>query len=172
MSKYCRGAVTGYRGEWSHEPLACLMIMRYLLLPLLLLLLLLRLLLQGDRPWLSLHQLCFELIALQYCAHSPRDQLGDIHPLLTIWLEACWVRHSMSVPAFLPLPHPWPRLRRVTLCTIGTYTLYTVLITQWRTRFRKDMNRIENEASGKAVDSLLNYETVKYFNNEEHEANR
>lgn len=60
----------------------------------------------------------------------------------------------------------------VALGTIGTYTLYTVLITQWRTKFRKDMNRIENEASGKAVDSLLNYETVKYYNNEHHEAQR
>ena len=40
------------------------------------------------------------------------------------------------------------------------YTLFTILITQWRTQFRKDMVRVENEASGKAVDSLLNYETV------------
>jgi len=60
----------------------------------------------------------------------------------------------------------------VALGTVGTYTVFTVLITQWRTKFRKDMVRIENEASGKAVDSLLNYETVKYFGNEEHEANR
>lgn len=48
------------------------------------------------------------------------------------------------------------------LTTVGAYTLFTVLITQWRTRFRKDMVRIENEASGKAVDSLLNYETVRW----------
>jgi ABC-type transport system involved in Fe-S cluster assembly fused permease/ATPase subunit len=60
----------------------------------------------------------------------------------------------------------------VALGTVGTYTVFTVLITQWRTKFRKDMVRIENEASGKAVDSLLNYETVKYFGNEEHEADR
>ncbi len=60
----------------------------------------------------------------------------------------------------------------VALGTVGTYTVFTVLVTQWRTKFRKDMVRIENEASGKAVDSLLNYETVKYFGNEEHEADR
>lgn len=39
-------------------------------------------------------------------------------------------------------------------------------------RFRRDMNKLENEASGKVVDSLLNYETVKYFNNEAHESKR
>jgi len=57
----------------------------------------------------------------------------------------------------------------VILGTIGAYTAFTVGITQWRTQFRRDMNRLENEASGRVVDSLLNYETVKYFNNEKHE---
>jgi ABC-type transport system involved in Fe-S cluster assembly fused permease/ATPase subunit len=60
----------------------------------------------------------------------------------------------------------------VVIGTIGAYTAFTVGITQWRTQFRRDMNRLENEASGKVVDSLLNYETVKYFNNERHEVNR
>ena len=55
------------------------------------------------------------------------------------------------------------------LATIGAYVTYTIGITQWRTQFRKDMNRLNNEASGKISDSLLNYETVKYFNNEQHE---
>jgi len=55
------------------------------------------------------------------------------------------------------------------LATIGAYVGYTIGITQWRTQFRKDMNRLNNQASGKISDSLLNYETVKYFNNEQHE---
>lgn len=55
------------------------------------------------------------------------------------------------------------------LATIAAYVGYTIGITQWRTQFRKDMNRLNNEASGKLSDSLLNYETVKYFNNERHE---
>ena len=55
------------------------------------------------------------------------------------------------------------------LATIGAYVGYTIGITQWRTQFRKDMNRLNNEASGRISDSLLNYETVKLFNNEEHE---
>jgi len=55
------------------------------------------------------------------------------------------------------------------LATIGAYVGYTVGITQWRTQFRKDMNRLNNLASGKLSDSLLNYETVKYCNNEVHE---
>jgi ABC-type transport system involved in Fe-S cluster assembly fused permease/ATPase subunit len=60
----------------------------------------------------------------------------------------------------------------VTMGTIAAYVAFTVGITQWRTAFRRDMNRLENEASGKAIDSLINYETVKYFNNEKHEADR
>eukprot|EP00571_Detonula_confervacea_P014898 CAMPEP_0172306362 /NCGR_PEP_ID=MMETSP1058-20130122/7442_1 /TAXON_ID=83371 /ORGANISM="Detonula confervacea, Strain CCMP 353" /LENGTH=753 /DNA_ID=CAMNT_0013018217 /DNA_START=20 /DNA_END=2281 /DNA_ORIENTATION=- len=55
------------------------------------------------------------------------------------------------------------------LATIGAYVGFTIGITQWRTQFRKDMNRLNNQASGKISDSLLNYETVKYFNNEQHE---
>lgn len=43
---------------------------------------------------------------------------------------------------------------------------------QWRTRFRQAMNKADNEASSRATDSLINYETVKYFNSEEHEQRR
>ena len=57
----------------------------------------------------------------------------------------------------------------ITLSTILAYSSFTFSITQWRTKFRKDMNRLENEAGSRCVDSLLNYETVKYFNNEKHE---
>ncbi len=60
----------------------------------------------------------------------------------------------------------------VVLATIVAYTGYTVGITQWRTQFRRDMNRLENQASGRVVDSLVNYETVQYFNNLQHEGER
>lgn len=60
----------------------------------------------------------------------------------------------------------------VTLGTLGAYTTFTILITQWRNDIRRQMNKLENEAGGKVIDSLMNYETVKYFNNETHEANR
>ncbi|XP_053602930.1 iron-sulfur clusters transporter ABCB7, mitochondrial isoform X2 [Plodia interpunctella] len=52
---------------------------------------------------------------------------------------------------------------------VGVYAAFTLAITQWRTKFRVFMNRAENEAGNKAVDSLINYETVKYFNNEKYE---
>ncbi|XP_054264746.1 iron-sulfur clusters transporter ABCB7, mitochondrial isoform X2 [Macrosteles quadrilineatus] len=55
---------------------------------------------------------------------------------------------------------------------VGLYTAFTLAITQWRTKFRVFMNRAENEAGNKAIDSLINYETVKYFNNEKYEADR
>eukprot|EP01090_Pellita_catalonica_P002003 TRINITY_DN11691_c0_g1_i2.p1 TRINITY_DN11691_c0_g1~~TRINITY_DN11691_c0_g1_i2.p1 ORF type:complete len:678 (+),score=76.37 TRINITY_DN11691_c0_g1_i2:44-2077(+) len=60
----------------------------------------------------------------------------------------------------------------VTLATILAYTVFTLSVTQWRTKFRKQMNAMESEAASKAVDSLINYETVKYFGNEEIEADR
>ncbi|XP_013201125.1 iron-sulfur clusters transporter ABCB7, mitochondrial isoform X2 [Amyelois transitella] len=52
---------------------------------------------------------------------------------------------------------------------VGVYAAFTLAVTQWRTKFRVYMNRAENEAGNKAVDSLINYETVKYFNNEKYE---
>jgi ATP-binding cassette subfamily B protein len=60
----------------------------------------------------------------------------------------------------------------VTFVTIVAYIVYTLMITEWRTKFRRQMNETEEEAHAKAIDSLLNYETVKYFGNEEHEARR
>ncbi|XP_056129598.1 iron-sulfur clusters transporter ABCB7, mitochondrial isoform X2 [Lampris incognitus] len=60
----------------------------------------------------------------------------------------------------------------VTLGTLSAYTAFTILVTQWRTQFRIEMNKADNEAGNAAIDSLLNYETVKYFNNEKYEADR
>eukprot|EP00123_Amoebidium_parasiticum_P006947 comp17766_c0_seq1/m.17795 comp17766_c0_seq1/g.17795 ORF comp17766_c0_seq1/g.17795 comp17766_c0_seq1/m.17795 type:complete len:710 (-) comp17766_c0_seq1:45-2174(-) len=60
----------------------------------------------------------------------------------------------------------------VTLGCLTTYTAFTFSVTQWRTRFRRDMNKADSEGGSLAIDSLLNYETVKYFNNENFEAQR
>jgi ATP-binding cassette subfamily B protein len=60
----------------------------------------------------------------------------------------------------------------VTLGVIAIYVVFTFLVTDWRIKFRREMNERDSEASTKAVDSLLNFETVKYFANEEHEARR
>jgi len=60
----------------------------------------------------------------------------------------------------------------VSLGCVGVYAIFTLAVTQWRTKFRVFMNKAENEAGNKAVDSLINYETVKYFNNEKYEAER
>ena len=59
-----------------------------------------------------------------------------------------------------------------TLAMVGGYVWFTFAITRWRVRFRREMNDSDSEANTKAVDSLLNYETVKYFNNEGHETRR
>jgi ATP-binding cassette, subfamily B, heavy metal transporter len=60
----------------------------------------------------------------------------------------------------------------ITLAALVLYIVYTVTITEWRTGFRRQMNELDSKANTRAIDSLLNYETVKYFNNEEFEARR
>ncbi|WP_404380213.1 ABCB family ABC transporter ATP-binding protein/permease [Caenispirillum salinarum] len=64
------------------------------------------------------------------------------------------------------------RFAGVTLATVGGYILYTVVVTEWRMKYRRAMNESDTDANTKAVDSLINYETVKYFGNERHEAAR
>nr|AXY97505.1 ABC transporter of the mitochondrion 3 [Populus tomentosa] len=58
----------------------------------------------------------------------------------------------------------------ITSLSVAAYVTFTLSVTQWRTKFRKAMNKADNDASTKAIDSLINYETVKYFNNEAYEA--
>lgn len=60
----------------------------------------------------------------------------------------------------------------ITLVALVVYIAFTVTVTEWRTQFRREANEFDSAAHTKAVDSLLNYETVKYFNNEDFEARR
>ena len=60
----------------------------------------------------------------------------------------------------------------VTIAMVVAYTWFTFAITRWRIAYRREMNQSDTDANTKAVDSLLNYETVKYFNNEKHETRR
>jgi ATP-binding cassette, subfamily B, heavy metal transporter len=60
----------------------------------------------------------------------------------------------------------------ITLCALGLYVYFTVTVTEWRTQFRKQVNEFDSSAHTRAIDSLLNYETVKYFGNENFEAKR
>jgi ATP-binding cassette subfamily B protein len=60
----------------------------------------------------------------------------------------------------------------ITLGALLLYVFFTIVVTEWRTQFRRRMNELESTSQSKAVDSLLNYETVKYFNNEAFEAQR
>ena len=59
-----------------------------------------------------------------------------------------------------------------TMATVVLYIVYTLVVTEWRIKFRRRMNEEEGRASTKSIDSLLNFETVKYFGNEAHEARR
>ena len=60
----------------------------------------------------------------------------------------------------------------VTFVTISAYIAFSLVVTEWRLKYRRRMNEMDSAANTKAIDSLLNYETVKYFGNEEHEAER
>ena len=60
----------------------------------------------------------------------------------------------------------------ITIVTIALYVWLTFVITTWRTRIRREMNDAENDIGSRTVDSLLNFETVRYFNNESHEVAR
>ncbi|KAJ2501410.1 Iron-sulfur clusters transporter atm1, mitochondrial [Coemansia sp. RSA 1972] len=63
-----------------------------------------------------------------------------------------------------------PEYAIVTVGTMSVYVIFTLAVTQWRTRFRRDMNMADNRAATVAVDSLINYESVKYFNAEKYQA--
>ncbi len=60
----------------------------------------------------------------------------------------------------------------ITVAALTLYIIFTILITDWRTHFRRTMNDLDSKANTKAIDSLINYETVKYFGNEDYEARR
>ncbi|MBU6258914.1 MAG: ABC transporter ATP-binding protein/permease [Burkholderiales bacterium] len=60
----------------------------------------------------------------------------------------------------------------ITLAALVLYIAFTITFTEWRTKFRRHMNELDSAAHSRAIDALLNYETVKYFNNEEFEARR
>ena len=60
----------------------------------------------------------------------------------------------------------------ITLGALVVYVIFTIIVTEWRTQFRRQLNELDSVAHTKAIDSLLNYETVKYFNNAHFEASR
>ena len=60
----------------------------------------------------------------------------------------------------------------ITFVTLVAYIVYTLMITEWRMVFRREMNDMDSKANTRAIDSLINYETVKYFGNESYEAQR
>ena len=64
------------------------------------------------------------------------------------------------------------RFALVVFVTVAVYVGFTLAVTEWRMHYRHTMNRLDSEANGRAIDSLLNYETVKYFTNEQFELNR
>jgi ATP-binding cassette subfamily B protein len=75
------------------------------------------------------------------------------------------------VAAVLLTKFDW-RFAAVTFVAVAVYIFFTVSITEWRMDIRRQANELDSRANTRAIDSLLNYETVKYFNNEEFEARR
>jgi ATP-binding cassette subfamily B protein len=75
------------------------------------------------------------------------------------------------VAAILVVRYDWTFVA-ITVVALALYVTATILITDWRTGFRRQMNELDSKANTRAIDSLLNYETVKYFGNEPFEARR
>lgn len=74
--------------------------------------------------------------------------------------------------AFILLSQYESKFALITFTTVTIYIVFTLMISNWRMHYRHEMNSLDSKANGQAVDSLLNYETVKYFNNEQHELHR
>ena len=75
------------------------------------------------------------------------------------------------VSAILIARYDWTFIA-ITAAALALYIGFTVSVTEWRTHFRREMNELDSKANTRAIDSLINYETVKYFGNEEWEARR
>lgn len=88
-----------------------------------------------------------------------------LYSIIPILLEV------VLVTAVLVWAYDW-RFAAITLATLLVYGAWTFAVTEWRTRYYRASVEADTRANERAVDSLLNYETVKYFNNEEHEARR
>jgi ATP-binding cassette subfamily B protein len=74
--------------------------------------------------------------------------------------------------AFILLGQYEAKFALITFSTVVIYIVFTLMVTEWRMHYRHKMNELDSKANGQAVDSLINYETVKYFNNEVFEVNR
>ncbi|MCK5918602.1 MAG: metal ABC transporter permease, partial [Cocleimonas sp.] len=79
---------------------------------------------------------------------------------------------EFSLVAVILLSQYAPVFTLITFGTIIAYMSFTFFVTEWRMEYRHEMNRLDSEANSYAIDSLINYETVKYFNNEKQELER
>ena len=91
-----------------------------------------------------------------------RFMLFNVLPTLLEILLVCGVLWNLYGVAYAAL----------TFATLCAYVTWTLMVTEWRIKYRRAMNETDSEANTRAIDSLLNFETVKYFGNEEHEARR
>ncbi len=79
---------------------------------------------------------------------------------------------EFALVAFILLKNYTPIFAIVTFSTVAIYVIFTFKITEWRMDFRHEMNRLDSSSSNQSIDSLINYETVKYFNSEQIELKR
>ncbi len=121
-----------------------------------------------------LHQLELEFHLSRQTGGISRDierggsGFGFLMRMLVFNIVPTLIELSLVAGILLYAFGPWYAL--ITVACVGTYVYFTVLTTEWRNRFVREMNQIDSQTNTRAIDSLLNYETVKYFNNEEREA--
>lgn len=121
------------------------------------------------RSGISRHKLCADRYGVQYRSHDFRIGPGFKYIGTQGLFDLLFTQPSFLANRCL-LSQCGIAFAGISMSCVGIYAAYTLAITQWRTKYRVHMNRAENQAGNMAVDSLINYETVKYFNNENFEA--
>ena len=96
--------------------------------------------------------------------------VSSIMNILTFSIIPTAVEFALIAVILLSSYDPWFAI--VTFSTVGLYVFFTMKVTDWRMDYRHEMNRLDSKANNRAIDSLINYETVKYFNNEHMEWRR
>ncbi|KAL0370885.1 UNVERIFIED_CONTAM: ABC transporter B family member 25 [Sesamum angustifolium] len=138
----------------------------------------------GASAFNELRTAIFSKVALRTIRQVSRKVFSHLHELdlryhlrqfdisLTLYLFLFEVEKQISMVSGIlaykfGAPFAW-----ITSLSMAAYIAFTLAVTQWRTKFRKAMNKADNDANTRAIDSLINYETVKYFNNEAFEADK
>ncbi|KAK4483041.1 hypothetical protein RD792_010217 [Penstemon davidsonii] len=126
----------------------------------------------GASAFNELRTAIFSKVALRTIRQVSRKVFSHLHELDLRYHLRYFVNMLIAMVSGILAYKCGPLFALITSLSMAAYIAFTLAVTQWRTKFRKVMNKADNDASTRAIDSLINYETVKYFNNETFEADK